>query len=223
MDNYSYILTDSDTNISAIIDPSEAEPIIKKCEDLDIKPQYIINTHHHFDHTDGNLEISEKYDAQIVCNEIDKHRIKGCKIFINDNSSFVLGNSVAKIIDVSAHTKGHIAIYFEKDKALFTGDTLFNLCIGGLFEGTPEQMFRALSKIKSIPDDVMFYPGHEYTFSAANFAYQYNQGNDNIIKYLTKAKTNLDTTGHVFPITLGEEKLCNPYLQAKTLEDFTNL
>ena len=142
---------------------------------------------------------------------------------MEDGSVFALGNSIAKIIDVSAHTQGHILCYFEKDKALFTGDTLFNLCIGGLFEGTPKQMFDALSKIKNMPDDTMFYPGHEYTFHAANFAYHHNKANENIIKYLTKAKNNLDMTGHVFPLTLGEEKLCNPYLKAETLDDFSNL
>ena len=188
MDNYSYILTDKSSGISAIIDPSEANPIIKKCEELNIKPQYILNTHHHFDHTDGNLELAQKYNAKIFCNFKDKHRIDGAQIFLNDGDEFTLGESKAKIIDVSAHTQGHILYYFEKDKSLFTGDTLFNLCIGGLFEGTAEQMFNALSKIKSLPDDTLFYPGHEYTFSAANFAYQYNQGNENIIKYLTKAK-----------------------------------
>lgn len=223
MDNYSYILTDTDTNISAIIDPSEASLIIKKCDELDIKPQYILNTHHHFDHTDGNLELAQKYNAQIVCNEADKHRIEGSKIFIKDGDTFSLGNSIAQIIDVSGHTQGHILYYFEKDKALFTGDTLFNLCIGGLFEGTPSQMFESLSKIKNLPDNTLFYPGHEYTFHAANFAYHHNQADENIIKYLTKAKSNLDTTGHVFPFTLKEEKLCNPYLQATTLEEFTNL
>lgn len=223
MDNYSYILTDTATGISAIIDPSEVTPIIKKCEELGIKPQYILNTHHHFDHTDGNIELSQKYDAQIVCNEADKHRIEGATIFIKNGEEFSLGESKAKIIDVSGHTQGHILYYFAKDKALFTGDTLFNLCIGGLFEGTAKQMFESLTKIKSLPDDTLFYPGHEYTFHAANFAYHYNQANENIIKYLTKAKSNLATTGHVFPFTLGEEKLCNPYLQATTLEEFTRL
>ena len=223
MDNYSYIITDSHTNISAIIDPSEAAPIIKKCEKLNIKPQYILNTHHHFDHTDGNIELAQKYNAKIVCNKADKHRIEGATLFIEDNNEFTLGETTAKIIDVSAHTKGHILYYFKKDKALFTGDTLFNLCIGNIFEGTSEQMFKALSKIKSLPDDVLFYPGHEYTFHAANFAYQYNQGNEKIIKYITKAKSNLDSLGHVFPFTLGEEKQCNPYLQASTLEEFKYL
>ena len=223
MDNYSYIITDNATKISAIIDPSEAAPIIKKCDELKIKPQYILNTHHHFDHTDGHIELAQKYNAKIVCNETDKHRIDGAEIFIKDGDIFALGESNAKIIDVSAHTKGHILYYFEKDKSLFTGDTLFNLCIGGLFEGSAEQMFTALTKIKSLPDDTNFYPGHEYTFPAANFAYRYNQGNEDISRYLTKAKSNLEKLGHVFPITLGEEKLCNPYLQASSLEEFKNL
>lgn len=223
MDNYAYVIIDDTTGISAVIDPSESAPVISKCEELQTKPSFILNTHHHFDHVDGNLEIAQKYGAKIVCNQADMYRIEGAEIGLLPEQTFKLGNSEALIIDVSAHTIGHILYYFQADKILFTGDTLFNLCIGGLFEGTAEQMFNALQKIKSLPDDVVFYPGHEYTFGGAKFAFQYNQGNESIQKYLTRARSRLEQGLPVAPISLGEEKLCNPYLEASTLEAFKAL
>ena len=135
----------------------------------------------------------------------------------------MLGDSEAQIIDVSAHTQGHILWYFAKDKALLTGDTLFNLSIGGLFEGTPEQMFKALQKIKSLPDDVDFYPGHEYTLSGANFAYYVNKENQKIEKYIQDAINKLKQGQPVPPVKLGLEKQCNPFLQANTLTEFKKL
>ncbi len=223
MDNYAYIITDEDTGTTAIIDPSEAAPIINECERLGLTPQFILNTHHHFDHVDGNLELSTKYNAPIACNKADIHRIAGATLGLNPDDDFKLGNEPTKIIDVPAHTQGHILFYFPNSRILFTGDTLFNLCIGGLFEGTAEEMFTALQKIKALPDDVLFYPGHEYTQGGASFAFRYNQGNDDIQKYLTEAKSRLSQGFPVAPIRLGIEKKCNPYLQAQTLEEFKQL
>ena len=113
MDNYAYIIKDTKSAEAAIIDPSEAKPIISECEKLKITPKFILNTHHHFDHVDGNLELSEKYHAKIVCNTADMYRIKGAEIGINPGGTFDLGNSAAEIIDVSAHTQGHILFYFK--------------------------------------------------------------------------------------------------------------
>lgn len=223
MDNYAYVIIDEFSGKVAIIDPSEVAPIVAECERLDVRPEFILNTHHHFDHVDGNLELAERYGAKIVCNKADMHRIEGCNQWIIPGEKFELGKSVAEIIDVSAHTQGHILFYFKGDKVLFTGDTLFNLCIGGLFEGTAEQMFSALAKIKSLPDDVVFYPGHEYTMGGAKQAFYYNNGNEMIQKYLTKAKKRIEQGLPVAPISLGEEKQCNPYLQVTTLEDFKRL
>lgn len=236
MDNYSYILHDDKSGITAVIDPSEPAPIIAKLSMLQLKPQYILNTHHHFDHTDGNLELKNLYQAQVIANANNKNRIPGFDIgiepentyTISPSSELVLGtipNSdfTFKVIDVSAHTQGHVLYYFPLAKALFTGDTLFNLCIGGLFEGTPEQMFAALQKIRALPDDTLFYPGHEYTFGGADNAWHYFHGNSDIQSYLTKAQTRLQQKLPAGPYTLAEEKRCNPYLAARTPAEFTAL
>lgn len=223
MDNYSYILVDEASGISAVLDPSEAGPIVAKCAELGIKLAYVLNTHHHFDHTDANLEIKEMYGAKVVGNEADAKRIPGFDLGVIDGGEFWLGQTRAQIIDVSAHTQGHILWYFAEDKALFTGDTLFNLTIGGLFEGTEEQMFAALQKIKQLPDEVKFYPGHEYTMNGVNFAYSVNSEGDEVKNYWRNAEERLQKGFPAGPVTLGVEKQCNPYLRAKTLAEFKSL
>lgn len=223
MDNLSYLLIDKKTGISAIIDPSEPAPIIQKCRERGIKPNYILNTHHHFDHTDGNLELKQLYGAKIVGNLADKHRIPGIDITVEPGKTFALGDSIAEIIDVSAHTQGHILWYFKKDKALFTGDTLFNLCVGGLFEGTPEEMFEALTKIRSLPDDILFYPGHEYTMPSVPMARRLAKDKTAMDEYLKIAEQRLKQGLPVSPLPLGLEKRCNPYLNAAKYEDFVRL
>lgn len=223
MDNYSYILIDEASLTAAVMDPSEAAPIIAKLTELGLRPQFILNTHHHFDHTDANLELKELYGAKVVGNQADEARLPGFDLGVTDGGTFKLGQSEAEIIDVSAHTQGHILWYFKKDKALFTGDTLFNLCIGGLFEGTDAEMFTALQKIKNMPDDVLFYPGHEYTLHAALYAQRYNKGNDDITSYIKNAEQRLRQKLPVGPIPLGIEKKCNPYLEAETLNEFRQL
>lgn len=223
MDNYAYLIIDSDTHTSAIIDPSEAAPIIKACHAAKITPDYILNTHHHYDHTDANLELKELYHCQIVGAAKDAHRIPGLDIAVTPGETFTLGKSAAQIIAADGHTIGHILWYFAQDKILFTGDVLFNLCIGGLFEGTTAQMFETLSKIKALPNDVIFYPGHEYTVHGIDFAVRINHNKPEMQEYINLAKQRLSAKQSVAPIRLELEKTCNPYLQADSIEQLSRL
>jgi len=223
MDNYSYLIIDQDTKINAIIDPSEAKPIIDTCNKYQITPNYIFNTHHHFDHTDANLAIKQHYNCKIVGAEADKHRIPEIDITVAYNSQFKLGNSTAQIIEAQGHTHGHILWYFPQDKILFTGDTLFNLCIGGLFEGTPEEMYNTLQTIKKLPEDTLFYPGHEYTLHGLNDAMYINQHKPEMKEYLHLIQQRLNNHQSVAPIPLKLEKECNPYLSASNLVEFSHL
>lgn len=251
MDNYSYIVYD-DCGTTAVIDPSETAPIVARLQELNLRPQYVMNTHHHYDHTDSNLEIKELYGAKVIGNINDSARIPGFDFGIEPGKSYTIfcdteppkpychcedtlvrsnpsfssqpiNDFTFQVIDASAHTQGHILFYFPAAKALFTGDTLFNLCIGGLFEGTAEQMFAALQKIRALPDDTLFYPGHEYTPHSAHEAWHYFNGNDDIRRYLEQAQTKLQKGLPAGPFTLGEEKKCNPYLAATDLEEFKSL
>ena len=218
MDNYAYLLTDEKENVSAVIDASEALPVIKECEKQNVIPNFLLVTHHHFDHVEGNIILKQKYGAKIVGAKADESRIDGLDIGLIDGDSFFVGSAKAQIIAADGHTIGHILWYFEKEKILFTGDTLFNLCIGGLFEGTPQQMWQTLQKIKQLPDDVLFYPGHEYTI----YGLKNLQGAEGE-KYREKAMSRLQCGNSVAPISLREEKQCNPYLKAASLDEFLSL
>lgn len=222
MDNYAYLVTDAQTNISAIIDASEASPIINFCKSKNITPSYILVTHHHFDHNGGNEELKKIFGLKIVGAETEKDKIAGnVDICLNNNDFFDLGKSKVQVFEAKGHTNGHLLWYFANDKVLFTGDTLFNLCIGGLFEGTPQEMWRSLQIIKKFPDDVKFYPGHEYTRSGIGCLIQ-NQSQPECEEYLhfieQKIKNNLPIVG----VPLGLEKKCNPYLHIDNENDFYN-
>lgn len=221
MDNYAYVLIDSETKVSAIVDAAEEKPIVEFCQKQDITPSYILTTHHHEDHTNANLALKKRFNAKVVGSKIEENLISGLDIALNDGDLFKLGNSEAAAILASGHTNGHLLWYFSKDKAIFTGDVLFNLCIGGLFEGTPQQMWQSLQKIKGLPNDVRFYPGHEYTKSAFGYLIA-NQNQPQIQKYLQFLEQCRQNNQPLVGNTLGLEKLCNPYLLLQTEADFVN-
>lgn len=221
MDNYAYVLIDSETKVSAIVDAAEEKPIVEFCQKQDITPSYILTTHHHEDHINANLALKKCFNAKVVGSKIEENLISGLDIALNDGDLFKLGNSEAAAILASGHTNGHLLWYFSKDKAIFTGDVLFNLCIGGLFEGTPQQMWQSLQKIKGLPNDVRFYPGHEYTKSAFGYLIA-NQNQPQIQKYLQFLEQCRQNNQPPVGNTLGLEKLCNPYLLLQTEADFVN-
>lgn len=223
MDNYAYLIIDEKTGDCVVVDAPETKAIVDACKRLDVVPKYILNTHHHYDHTDSNLELKKIFGAKIVGAVYDEHRIPGIDITVKDFDIFEIGSLKAKIIKAIGHTTGHILWYFEDEKALFTGDVLFNLCVGGLFEGTPAQMFETLAKIKNLPDDVMFYPGHEYTAHGFGFA-QSICGNDPVfVEYVQIAQERISKAKPVCPISLGMEKRCNPYLLAKNVVELADI
>ena len=147
-DNYAYIINDNNSKIVGVVDPSEASPIISFLNKKNLKLSYILNTHHHFDHIGGNTELKKLYNAKVVGFDGDKHRIPGIDITLKDNEKWTFGNSQVKIFHIPGHTLGHICFFFEKEKVAFTGDTLFSLGCGRIFEGNHNQMLQSLNKIK---------------------------------------------------------------------------
>ena len=148
-DNYAYIINDEKTNTVGVVDPSESLPIINFLKKENLKPNYILNTHHHYDHIGGNIELKKMYNVKIVGFINDRHRIPGIDIMLKDNEKWVFGNSRVNVMHIPGHTLGHICFYFEKEKIIFTGDTLFSLGCGRIFEGTHKQMLKSLEKIKN--------------------------------------------------------------------------
>ena len=175
-DNYSYLIHEKKFNTVSIVDPSEfkcCDEAIKKYKKLD----FILNTHHHADHVGANLELKKKYNSKILGSDLDKNRIPGIDIFLKENQKQKIGNLEFEVIFIPCHTKGHIAFFFRKEKIAFTGDTLFSLGCGRVFEGTHEEMFNSLNKIKTLPPDTKIYCGHEYTKTNLNFCLTYDPTN----------------------------------------------
>ena len=222
-DNYSYLIRDKKTNLVGVVDPSEFDPV-----DLEITKTYkrldfILNTHHHHDHVGGNIDLKKKYNSKIVCSSYDEKRIPGVDIKKSDGDQFSLGETNFKIIHIPGHTLGHIAFYSQKTNVIFTGDTLFSLGCGKIFEGTYEQMFNSLNKIKELPKDTEIYCGHEYTLQNSNFCIANDSKNfklkDKIIKIKEKLRNGLPT----MPTILSDELECNIFLKTKDLKSFSKL
>jgi len=212
-DNYAYIIYDNKSKTTGVVDPSESQPIISFLKKKNIKLNYILNTHHHFDHIGGNIELKKIYNAQIIGFEGDKHRIPGIDIGLKNNQKWNFGNSTIKIIHIPGHTLGHICFFFEKEKIAFTGDTLFSLGCGRIFEGDHKQMLASLNKIKKLPRETKIYCGHEYTYKNAEFCVKYDNNNNDLKKKFEKIKKLKSQNLPTVPSSLEDELKSNIFLR----------
>ncbi len=213
-DNYVYIAHDAAGGATAVVDPAEAAPVIAALERRGLALTHILNTHHHFDHIGGNAELVERYGAPVIGPRADSARIPGLDVEVGDGDSYTVGAETARVFDVPGHTSGHIAFWFEESRALFCGDTLFALGCGRMFEGTPEQFWSSLDKLRALPDDTRVYCGHEYTQSNARFALSVDPDNE-ALQAASRRIDDLRSRGErTIPSALGEEKLANPFLRA---------
>ena len=221
-DNFSYILIDENKN-GCVVDPSEADPIIRFVEKNNINLKYILNTHHHYDHIGGNKEIKKKYNLKIVAYKNDIHRIPDVDILVEDKQIWIAENFKSKIIHIPGHTSGHICFYFENEKIAFTGDTLFSLGCGKIFDGSYDEMFNSLKKLKALPKETKIYFGHEYTLKNSEFCESLDKNNyelkKKILEIKNKIKNNIPTT----PSTIRDEIACNIFFRAKTVNEFSKL
>jgi len=212
-DNYSFVIHNTETNTVAVIDPSEFEPINSFIEKKFKKIDYILNTHHHFDHTGGNLNLKKKYNARIVGSKKDEKRIPGIDIKLSDGENFKFGNIEFKIFFIPGHTSGHICFYSKSKKIIFTGDTLFSLGCGKVFEGTYQEMLDSLNLIKKLPIDTQVYCGHEYTKKNLNFCIKYDVNNSNLKKKGKWIVAKIDANQPTIPTTIEEELNMNIFLR----------
>ena len=222
-DNYSYLIIDKINNTACVIDPSESKPIINFLEKENINLKYILNTHHHFDHVGGNKDLKKKYNSVVIGYKDDSSRIPEIDILLEDNQIWKAENFEAKIMHIPGHTTGHICFHFFREKLLFTGDTLFSLGCGKLFEGTYEDMFMSLDKIKKLPQDTKIYCGHEYTLQNSKFCIEHDPENINLKKKIKEIKKKLENSLPTIPSILKDEMECNIFLKAKNVESFSKL
>jgi hydroxyacylglutathione hydrolase len=222
-DNYSYLIIDKENNIACVIDPSEAKPVIEYLENNKIKLKFILNTHHHYDHIGGNQELKKKYGASVIGYRGDKKRIPEIDILINDQETWFYKNFEAKIIYIPGHTLGHICFYFYKEKSVFTGDTLFSLGCGRIFEGTYSQMYDSLMKIKELPQNTKIYCGHEYTKKNSDFCIVHDANNENLKAKINDIDIKLKAGLPTIPSTIKDELECNIFLRTGNVESFSKL
>src|SRR5262249_1613133 len=213
-DNYAYLLRDAATGTTAIVDPSEARPALAAARAREWRITHVLSTHHHWDHTGGNLEIKEATGCTVVGPRYDQDRIPGIDTAVAEGDRFALGASVAEILFIPGHTRGHIAYWFPEAQAVLCGDTLFSLGCGRLFEGTPEQMWSSLAKLRRPPPETRLYCGPEYTQANARFAVTIEPQSPALIARQRQVDAARAGGRATIPSTMGEERAANPFLRA---------
>ncbi len=217
-DNYAYLIRDPASGCAGVVDPSQAAPVEAALSAKGWRLTHILNTHHHFDHTGGNLELKAAHGARIVGPQADAERIPGIDETVAEGQPWRFGSRPVRIFDIPAHTRGHIAFWFEDDGAVFTGDTLFAMGCGRLFEGTAVQMFDAMRKLEALPPETRVYCGHEYTVSNARFAVTVEADNAELAAAYAEAQADRAAGRFTIPSTIGRERATNPFMRAATPE-----
>lgn len=217
-DNYIYVIQDEATGITAVVDPTEAEPVLDLLQQKRWTLSYIFNTHHHPDHIGGNRTLIEETGCKVVGAAKDAARIPGISIRLLEGDVFFLGESEAKVFEVHGHTIGHIAYWFSEAKALFSGDTIFSLGCGKLFEGTPEEMWNSIAKLRKLPGDTKIYGSHEYTLDNAKFALLAEPENQALLAFVERVKQLRAAGKPTIPSLLKDECSANPFLRPDSID-----
>jgi len=213
-DNYAYLVIDA--GFCAVVDPSEAAPIEVALAARGLRLTHILNTHHHWDHTGGNLALKEAHGATIVGPAQDRARIPGIDIGLEEAGGWTFANHAVRILDVPAHTSGAIAFVFGE--AVFTGDTLFAMGCGRLFEGTAKMMQDSLAKLAALPDGTAVFCGHEYTLNNGRFALTLEPGNADLQTRMKDVEALRARATPTIPSTIELEKKTNPFLRTGSQE-----
>ncbi len=213
-DNYAYLVRDQDTSLVAVVDAPEAAPIMDALDARGWGLDQIWITHHHGDHTDGVPALRDRFGAQVVGHEADSRRLPPLDLSVRESDTVSLGDSEARVIDVSGHTVGHIAFVMDADKAVFSADSLMALGCGRVFEGTHAMMWESLSKFLGMPDDMQVYSGHNYGQANGAFALSIESDNEALKNRIARIEA-ADAAGEpIVPVSMAEEKATNPFLRA---------
>ena len=220
-DNYAYWLTCTETGATAIVDPSEAAPVIASAEATGRAPTFILCTHHHLDHVGGIPKLAARYPGvKVIASRYDMGRIEGQTDAVGDGDHFAVGRVGIDVVFVPGHTLGAVAFVARADgrSAVFTGDTMFLAGCGRLFEGSPADMHNSLQRIVMLPDDSQVYCGHEYTADNLRFAASLEPSNEAISRAVSRTAQlracGLPTVPHV----IAEERAINPFVRTHSAE-----
>ncbi len=213
-DNYGVLLHDPETGATASIDAPEAAAVEKALAQTGWKLTDILVTHHHADHTDGIMALKNKYKCRVVAPAAEAAKIPGVDETVKEGGKVKVGNLTGNVIETPGHTLGHIAYWFHADNLAFVGDTLFSIGCGRVIEGTMDQMWDSLKKLRDLPDNTLIYCGHEYTAANIKFALSVDQDNPVLVARDAQVRQQLAEGEPTIPTTIGDEKLANPFLRA---------
>ncbi len=213
-DNYAYLVRDRATGQTALVDAPAVEPIIEALEARDWGLDQIWITHHHGDHTEGVDDLRGRFGAEVVGHVKDRSRLPKLDRELSEGETVALGQTTARVIDVSGHTVGHIAFVLDADNAAFSADSLMALGCGRVFEGTHAMMWESLSKFLAMPGDMRVYSGHNYGQANGRFALSIEPENAALKDRIDRIKQADQAGDPIVPVTIAEEKATNPFLRA---------
>ena len=218
-DNYIWLVHEPDSGETMVVDPAVADAPLAEAEKRGWKITQIWNTHWHPDHTGGNADIKAATDCHITGPEAEKERIPTLDTMVKEGDTAKLGDVVANVIDVPAHTAGHIAFHIPSENVVFVGDTLFAMGCGRLFEGTPAQMFDNMRKLEQLPDKTKVYCAHEYTQANGEYALVAEPDNLALKERMAEVMTLRDRGEATVPTTIALEKSTNPFMRAASVDE----
>ena len=213
-DNYGVLLHDPATGATAAIDAPDAAPIEAALVERGWRLTDILVTHHHNDHTAGIAALKARHGCRVVAPRAEAARIPDVDETVAEGDRVAVGALEARVLETPGHTAGHISFVFAQEAVAFVGDTLFSIGCGRLLEGTPEDMWRALLKLRALPDDTRIHCGHEYTASNVAFALTIEPDNAALAARAEEVAALRAAGQPTLPTTLGAEKAANPFLRA---------
>jgi hydroxyacylglutathione hydrolase len=217
-DNYVWLVHEPGSGETMAVDPAVAEPVLREAERRGWRITQIWNTHWHPDHTGGNAAIKAATGCTITGPAAEFERIPTLDVRVRGGDRVPLGACVAGVIDVPAHTAGHIAYHFASERAVFVGDTLFAMGCGRLFEGTAGQMFDNMAKLGALPPETQVYCAHEYTQSNGRYALVAEPDNAALAARMEAVDAARARGEATVPMTIGLERETNPFMRAISVE-----
>ncbi len=221
-DNYAWLVHDDASGGTIVVDPGEAAPVQAAAAARGWRIDAVWTTHWHPDHTGGNAELKAA-GAQIVAPSAEAARIPTLDRGVGEGDTLTLGEHRADVMTVPGHTQGHVAFHFADEALLFTGDTLFAMGCGRLFEGTPADMHANMRRYAAMPHATRVFCGHEYTLSNARYAVFAEPGNSAMRDRLVEVEAMRGRGEATVPTTIGAERATNPFLRAETVEAFARV
>ncbi len=229
-DNYVFIILNPLKTEAIVVDPGTSAEVIEYLKKNEISVNAILLTHHHDDHIGGALEIKSSFNAPVYAPLKNKFQIEFADHFVTEGDQLNIGSFQFKVIELPGHTLGHVAYWEKNERWLFSGDVLFGLGCGRLFEGTATQMYQSLEKIKQLPEKTKVFCTHEYTETNLKFCHKLFSefvppvvSFDQLKKYETELALVRGQKLPSVPLQLDIEKVVNPFLVSKDLEQFTSL